>query len=98
MAYKDIDIKSFVMQWNKIYDRTMKLLKETAAEEPMYMLFSIEANTEELNISFDFMDNVMKKDPQYLQSVRKAVNKKPHLSVVKGESGAMLMLCLMPLA
>lgn len=98
MAYKDIDIKSFVMQWNKIHDRTMKLLKETEAEEPMCMLFSIEANTEEEDISFNFMASVMNKDPQYLQSVRNAVNKKPHLSVVKGENGAMLMLCLMPLA
>ncbi len=98
MAYNDIDIKSFVMHWNKIHDRTMKLLKETEAEEPMYVLFSIEANAEEEGISFDFIASVMNKDPQYLQSVRKAVNKKPHLSVVKGENGAMLMLCLMPLA
>ena len=98
MAYKDIDIKSFVMQWNKIHDRTMKLLKETEAEEPMYVLFSIENKTEEEDVSLNFMANVMNKDPQYLQSVLKAVNKKPHLSVVKGENGAMLMLCLMPLA
>ena len=97
MAYKDLDIKSFVKQWNKILDRTIKLLKEPAAE-PMYMLFSIDAKAEEGEISFEFMASVMNNDPQYLQTVRKAVNKKPHLSVIQGENGAMLMLCLMPLA
>lgn len=97
MAYKDLDINSFVKQWNKIHDRTMKLLKESEAAEPMYMLFSIDSKIEEGEVSFDFMASVMNNDPQYLQAVRKAVNKKPHLSVIQGESGAMLMLCLMPL-
>lgn len=94
MVYKDIDIKSFVMQWNKIHSRTMKLLKETEAAETVYMLFSIEANTE-CGISFNDMATIMNNDPQYIQAVRKASNKRPHLSVVKGESGTMLMLCLM---
>jgi hypothetical protein len=95
MEYNDIDIKSFVMQWNKIHDRTMRLLKDIDEVEPMYMLFSIEANTEN-GVSFKDMAAIMNHDPQYLQDVRKAVNKKPHLSVASGESGAMLMLCLMP--
>lgn len=94
MVYKDIDIKSFVMQWNKIHSRTMKLLKETEAAETVYMLFSIEANTE-CGISFNDMATIMNNDPQYIQTVRKASDKRPHLSVVKGESGTMLMLCLM---
>jgi len=93
MAYKDIDIKSFVMQWNKIHDKTMKLLKVADAEETMFMLFSIEANTED-GVSFKDMATIMNNDPQYIQTVRKVTNKKPHLSVVSGESGAMLMLCL----
>ena len=94
MAYSDIDIKSFVMQWNKIHERTMKLLKETEAAETMYLLFSIEANTEN-GVSFNDMAKIMNNDPQYIQAVRKVANKKPHLSVVDGENGAMLMLCLM---
>ena len=98
MAYKDLDIKTFVKQWNKIHDRTIKLLKESEAAEPMYMLFSIDTKGEEGETSFEFMASVMNNDPQYLQTVRKAVNKKPHLSVIQGENGAMLMLCLMPLA
>ena len=98
MAYKNLDIKSFVKQWNNIHEKTMKLLRETEAAEPMYMLFSIDAKAEEGEITFEFMASVMNNDPQYLQTVRKAVNKKPHLSVIQGENGAMLMLCLMPLA
>lgn len=94
---KNIDIKSFVLQWNKIHAKTMKLLKENDAVETMYMLFSIEANTEN-GVSFKDMASVMNNDPQYIQDVKKATNKRPHLSVVVGESGAMLMLCLMPLS
>jgi len=43
------------------------------------------------------MASIMNNDPQYIQTVRQAVNKKPYLSVIQGENGAMLMLCLMPL-
>ena len=82
------------MQWNRIHERTMKLLKETEAAETMYLLFSIEANIEN-GVSFKDMAAIMNNDPQYIQTVRKLANKKPHLSVVSGESGAMLMLCLM---
>lgn len=98
MAHKNLDIKSFVKQWNKIHDRTMKLLTESEAAKTMYVLFSIDTKAEEGETSFEFMASVMNNDPQYLQTVRKAVNKKPHLSVIQGENGAMLMLCLLPLA
>jgi hypothetical protein len=90
---KNIDIKSFVMQWNKIHDKTMKLLKDTEAAETMYMLFSIEADAEG-GISFIDMASIMNNDPQYIQTVKKIANRKPHLSVVKGEKETMLMLCL----
>ena len=96
MAY-NIDIQSFVRQWNKIHEKTKLLLKDSEAAEPMYMLFSIDAKAEEGEVTFEYMASVMNNDPQYLQTVRKAVNKKPHLSVIQGENGAMLMLCLMPL-
>ncbi len=82
------------MQWNKIHERTIKLLKETEAAETMYLLFSMEANTEN-GVSFNDMANIMNNDPQYIQAVKKIANKRPHLSVVNGESGAMLMLCLL---
>lgn len=96
MAY-DIDIKSFVRKWNKIHDKTKLLLKDTEAVEPMYMLFSIDAKAEEGEVSFEYMASIMNNDPQYIQTVRQAVNKKPYLSVIQGENGAMLMLFLMPL-
>lgn len=96
MAYKDIEVKTFVMQWNKIYNRTMKLLKETDAEESIYMLFSIEANSEDV-ISFKDITKIMNNDPQYIQEVKKSTNKRPYLTVVNGEGGIMLMLSLLPL-
>ena len=97
MLYNGIDIKSFVMQWNRIHSKTIKLLKETEADETMYILFNIEPNTE-IGVSFNEMASIMNNDPQYIQSVKKLVGKTPYLSVVKRECDTILMLYLKPLA
>lgn len=93
MAYNDIEIKSFVSQWNKIYDRTMKLLKDNGAAETTYLLFSFGLNIE-TGVSISEMVSIMNNDPQYIQAVRRTTKKRPHLSIVSGESEIMLMLCL----
>lgn len=97
MLYNGVDIKSFVMQWNRIHSKTIKLLKETEADEAMYVLFNIEPNTE-TDVSFNEMATIMNNDPQYIQSVKRLVGKIPYLSVVNGECETMLMLYLKPLA
>lgn len=94
---QNMDIKLFVMQWNKIYAKTMQFLTKSETDSSMLMLYKIEC-TEEIVNNFTMMAKIINNDPQYIQAVRKAVNKKPHLSVVQGEGETMLMLSLTALA
>lgn len=93
---QDLDIQAFVTQWNNIYSKTMKFLKESETDNTMFLLYKVEY-TEDTYRNFTRMATVMSNDPQYIQAVRKASNKKPHLSVINEGGEAMLMLCLMPL-